>query len=578
MTQRVLLVAGAAIVAAALAVAVLAQDEKTSGDRGPLPTLDEMADSIGSEVMLPIQRGHVPGRSAEVFLVPKPHFYLAGDWDLTTLGTDDPWVSTAHPSPWRYVARVPLIFYGPGHIQSGKQIYDSVDLTDVAPTYAQMLNVDGLNAEGEVLRDVPVPGSRKRPRVILSVVIDGGGWNALQRHPDSWPTIARLGASGVSYLNATIGSAPSITGSIHANIGTGVYPITHGIPGNQMRAPDGSNIDTWLEDADGRYLRSPTVSELWDEQNANKPIVGTISYEGWHLGMIGAGAGRVGGDKDVAALWDVEIEDWWINEEYYEFPKAARTNDLDELESYERRLDPRDGLKDGDWFDHTLEELQEDKVRPGTPAFVRLTGDVVVETMREAAVGRDDLTDMFWVEMKMPDFAGHLWNVEFAEQADVLRETDNQINRFVAELDKLAGRGNYVVMISADHGQQPLPDYLGGWRINTDELQRDVQREFGDVVEKVTTTDIFFDMDAIENQGIDLDDVARWLGTYTIGENIPAARPGSNRVPRARLEETIFAGAFSTDYLQALTEEKIDSFGESDYEEGSFTISRGAED
>ncbi|MDQ4143105.1 MAG: alkaline phosphatase family protein [Actinomycetota bacterium] len=575
MTKRVLFVALAALVLSAGAIFVLGSDDggEQEAEHGETVSAEAMADALGTGVMLHVKRGHVPGRSAEVYLVPQPHFYLAGDVDLMTLGTDNPWTANAHPSPWNYTARVPLIFYGPGYAPSGKKVYEEVDIADVAPTYAEMLGVHDLDADGEPLTEV-LGGrtAKKNPKVVFSIVLDGGGWNALQEHPDSWPTIKELESGGTSYLNATIGSAPAITGALHATFGTGVYPVEHGLPGNQMRSPEGENVDTWLEEADGRYLESVTVSELWDEQNGNKPLVGTVSYEGWHLGMIGKGALREGGDKDVAALWHHEENEWWINEEYYELPNALAETDVERLERYEKALDPRDGLNDGDWFGHTLDELQETNVRPGHPGYVRFTGDAVIDTMREMKLGSDAITDMFWVEMKMPDFAGHLWNMVNPEQADVLRETDRQIARFKAELDKTVGRGNYVIMISADHGQQPFPDLLGGWRINTNELENDIQNEFGDVIEKVTTTDVFMDMQALEDEGLELDEVAQWLSGYTIGENVPANRPGADRVPESRLDDPIFAAAFSTDYIQSLDDAAIEGFGDSDYPEGDYTI------
>jgi hypothetical protein len=229
-------------------------------------------------------------------------------------------------------------------------------------------------------------------------------------------------------------------------------------------------------------------------------------------------------------------------------------------------------VEDGVWFGHALRELQGELPRPATPAFVRFTGDAVIDTMRESELGQDRVTDLFWIEMKMPDYAGHRWNMDAPEQSDVLRETDAQVARFKAELDRTVGSGNYILMITADHGQQPLPDTRGGWRINTQELEDDVEDEFGDVVEKVTTTDIFVDRKKISQAG--MADVAEWLGGYTIGENIPEARPGTDLVPRGRLNETLFAGAFSTRYLQDLTDDDIKSFGDSDFEEGSYTIDR----
>jgi predicted AlkP superfamily pyrophosphatase or phosphodiesterase len=115
------------------------------------------------------------------------------------------------------------------------------DIADLAPTYAQILGMDDFEADGAVLDELAESFPDKPPKIIFTVVIDGGGWNALQEHPEQWPFIRSLRREGLTYTNATIGSAPSITGALHATLGTGSHPLHHGIPGNQMRGPDGAN-------------------------------------------------------------------------------------------------------------------------------------------------------------------------------------------------------------------------------------------------------------------------------------------------------------------------------------------------
>lgn len=581
MSKRVFVVALSAVLAAAFAAYLLRPGADPLFPENA-PTETEMARSIGTDVMRNLYRGHVAGRSGEIMLVPKPHHFLIGNWPLESIGTAEPDVSTSHPNPWAYLARVPIVLAGDG-IPRGKDVERSVDIASLAPTFARVLDMEDFESDAPVLIE-SLPGTL--PKVIFTVVIDGGGWNALQEHPDSWPSIVRLRKQGTTYVNATIGSAPSITGALHATFGTGKYPIDHGIPGNQMRGPDGENTDTWLENADPRYLQEPTVAELWDEANGNKPIVATVSYEGWHLGMIGHGAQREGGDRDIAVLWDSETNEWWINEDYYELPSYLQETDLERLDRYEEELDPRDGLIDGTWFGNTLEDIRaysdpEDTtsaqlVRPATPAFVRLTGDAVVDVLRRERWGDDVLTDVFWVEMKMPDYTGHQYNMTEPEEADVIRETDRQIGRFIAELDRKVGRGNYLFALSADHGQQPLPDLRGGWRINTDELERDIEGAFGNILEKATPVDIYFDAEGLEREGVELADVARFLGSYTVGDNIPPGAPGSDRVPEARLGDTLFAGVFTTEFLQELSPGEIDSFGDGDFgEHGDLTSPPG---
>ncbi|MDQ3985058.1 MAG: alkaline phosphatase family protein [Actinomycetota bacterium] len=517
------------------------------------PTLEQMADEIGAEVMTHLYRGHVAGRSGEIMLVPKPHNYLTGEWDLRKLGTDTPETFVSHPNPWSYLARVPLVFYGPGYAPEALEVSIDADLTDVAPTYARLLDLEKFEADGRALDEILT--KKSSPRVILTVVIDGGGWNVLNRYRESWRTIARLASAGTMYTNATIGSAPSLTGPVHSNLGTGRYPITHGVPTNP-----------WLGLAHPGTLRVPTLSELWDESTGNKAIVAMMGYEDPHLGMIGHGAQRDGGDRDIAVFWDVDKFAWRTGEQFYELPDYLVPPDLDALETYERGLDLEDGAVDDAWRGHGIHLARE-----ATPAFATFTGDAVVQIMRNEPLGKDAITDLLWVEMKMPDAAGHVWNMVSPEEEEVLREVDRQIARFKSELDGSVGKGNYLIVISADHGQEPFAEVTGGWRINFRELARDLESEFGSVVEKVTLLDLQIDRSRIGSEGPTLLDVARYIGTYTLEENIPDGAPGADRVSPDRLNERLFAGAFPTDFLQELTPQKLKSFGDSAYPEGALS-------
>jgi Type I phosphodiesterase / nucleotide pyrophosphatase len=569
--KRTIAIASVAVLAAIVAAMQLRGVSEVSA---PVPPMDGMSDAIGSEVMDLIHRGYVDGRSGQILLVPRPHRYLAGRWPLTTLATDEPWLNTTHPNPWNYLSSVPLILYGPGVIKEGVEFDRRVDLTAFASTYAELLGMSDFEAATEPLTEAVETSRPQQLRAIVTVVIDGGGWNVLQRHPDSHPVIDELRAGGATYTNATTGSAPSITGAIHANIGTGFYPIDHGIPGNQMQTPRGApeegdpTTDTWRQEADPRYLLLPTVSELWDEANGNEPTVASVSYEGWHLAMIGHGAQRDGGDRDIAVLWEAERNEWWTNEEYFELPSYVPSIDLGRLEGYESELDERDGVEDGKWFGHTLNEIQEPPIRPGTTAFVRFTGDAAMAVMRNERIGDDDTTDLFWIELKAPDFGGHLWNMLGPEQADTLKETDRQIGRLKRYLDESVGRGRYVLAVSADHGQQPLPELFGGWRINTEELERDIEERFGPIIADMNSVELFLDEAEVEDADVRLDDVVEFIGGYTIEDNIPPGMPGSDLVPEGRFGERLFAGAFTGAYLTDLSADDIEGFGGSDYPAG----------
>lgn len=517
------------------------------------PSLEEMADDVGRDIMRNLQRGHVPKRSGEVMLVPKPHRYLTGRWDLRSLGSDEPETFVSHPNPWDYLAHVPLVFYGPGRVPRGEEVATSVDLADVAPTYADIVGLDGFQADGRPLNGITAT-TETVPRVIVTVVVDGGGWNLLRRYPDAWPNIKRLMSRGTTYTNATIGSAPSLTGAIHANLGTGYYPDRHGIPTNP-----------WFSVADPSTLRAPTVSELWDERTDNQAVVAMLGYEDPHVGMIGRGAQRDGGDRDIAVLWNRDELTWETNRSYYELPEYLQPADRDALGSYERRLDLSDGEVDGRWRGDDF-----DGIREATPAFATMTGDAVVEIIENESFAADEITDFLWIEMKMPDSAGHEWNMVAPQAEEVLRETDRQIERFRAAIEARAG-GSYLFAVTADHGQEPLAETTGGWRINLKEVEADIEAEFGPVVELVTTLDLQLDREQMERHDVEVQELVDYVATYTLGDNIPDGAPGSNLVAEDRLDERLFAGVFPSEFLQGLTAGEIESFGPSVYPEGELT-------
>jgi predicted AlkP superfamily pyrophosphatase or phosphodiesterase len=563
-------VLGVVVVAALVAGAAFWLLRKEEALPSSALTQEEMARSVGGPVMLDLVRGHVPGRSGDIMLVPKPNNYMISEWDLRTLEGDTPELKTTHPGPWSYLARVPIVLRGPG-IAQGREVARAVDITSIAPTYAAMLGMDGFTSPSPPLDEIQTTSALK---AIVTVVIDGGGWNLLDRYPNAWPNISRLMSEGTTFTSATIGSAPSTTGALHATFGSGYYPMQHGIPGNVLRDDDNEIVDVFYgKDSDLRYLKVPTVSELWDESNDNEAVVGTVSVENWHLGMIGKGSLREGGDKDLAAFWDREKEQWFVNEEYFTLPPALAFTDLDRLTALESEMDGRDGSSGDGWFGHDIDEIAANKnERPSTPAFTRFMGKGVIDVMEEARVGEDAITDLFWIEMKMPDSAGHAWNMIDPEVGDVLRQTDVEVGRLIDSLDRRLGRDGYVFTLSADHGQQPLADEDSGWRINTSELERDIVARFGDVVLNATPADLYLDLDGLDKEGVSAEEIALWIGTYTIADNIPDGAPGESLVPAERLDETLYAAAFTGEFL-ADPPIDIESLGAGDYgEDGDLPV------
>jgi hypothetical protein len=553
-------------VLAAVVVAAACTDEgevRTSPPAGA-PSVEEMAQELGTDVVGALARGYHPATSTDIAFVPQPGSTVVR-WSGEGLGTDAADPRTTHPTPWDYHQRVPIVFYAPGRIAPGRSD-GPVDITAIPRTLGALAGT--AFGGGQVLLD---HGSflGEPPKVIVTVVYDGGGWNVLEQWPESWPFLRQVMEGGLVYRNATIGSAPAVTSAIHANIGTGVYPSTHGVAEITGRRPDGSVGDLYFEEeTDPRLLLVDTLGDVWDRENANRAWVGMLGYESWHLGMMSRGTRAPGGDRDVAVLWHDEpgLGGFFVNEELYALPDYLPGEE--DLRERLAALDAEDGAVDGFWRGWDLEDP---KVVPATPAFVAHQGEALLEMIRREPIGEDGITDFLHVELKPTDFGGHLWNMIAPEEDAVIRAQDDVLRSLVQALDDKLGRGEWVLAYTADHGQTPKPETVGGVRIHPDLVGRRVDEYFGlQIVQKMTPSGLFLDREAMEDAGITLEDVARFVATYEYGDGLPADVDRST-IPPAELDRRVFAGVFPASYLAELDEATIAGLGPGAYPEGDLT-------
>ncbi len=528
------------------------------------PAVIDMARTLGRDVVGSLHRGYAPGRSGEILLVPEP-WTVVGRWGREIRGPDDP--RTSHATPWAYHQRVPIVLYGPGYVRGNVMPDRPVDVTDIAPTLASLIGSSFVAPDGEVLGEAHRPDRvAAPPKVVVVIALDGGGWNVLERWPEAWPVIRGLAREGTTYTNATIGSAPPLTAPIHANMGTGTYPRTHGMPEIVGRLPDGSIDEVYLSDGDPSLLEAETLADHWDRQTGDRAWAGLLGFETWHLGMLGHGAQIDGADRDVAVLWDRDDLEFWVNEDFYGLPEYLPAGEV--LAERLRELDRDDGALDGRWRGH---DLADPAIIPGTPAFVEYMGAALREIVAREPIGTDDTTDLLFVELKAADFGGHVWNMEGEETEAVLRAEDAVVGELLAAIEKRVGSDGYVAVVTADHGQTPNPVTTGGLRVDRDEVGGDVDRYFGrPIVQEDSPDDLYLDLEAMREAGITLEDVARFLGDYRYRDG---AAPGTDlsAVPDEVLDRRVFAGALPGPFVGRLTAAEIEALGPGVHPEGDLT-------
>ncbi|HET8784205.1 MAG TPA: alkaline phosphatase family protein, partial [Candidatus Limnocylindrales bacterium] len=194
----------------------------------PLPVQEAMATDLGSEYMELVRRTFIPRRSGDLQLLLAPFNSANYSQESLSLVPRDP--RTSHASVWMYLQRIPLVVHAPGRVAPSDS-EQRVTLADLAPTTAELIGFDGWPDDRE---GSPLPLSTTgtgAPRVVVTFVIDGGGWNVLDAFPDAWPNLKALMRSGANFRNAITGSFPAVTACAHATIGTGAFPHVHGITG-----------------------------------------------------------------------------------------------------------------------------------------------------------------------------------------------------------------------------------------------------------------------------------------------------------------------------------------------------------
>ncbi|MGZ4149196.1 MAG: hypothetical protein ACXVQJ_04075, partial [Actinomycetota bacterium] len=135
---------------------------------------DDAATLLGAEYMELVQRTYREGRSGDLQLLLAPFNSSNYAPESLSLVPDDP--RTSHASVWMYLERVPLVVYGPGIVEASDS-EQRVTLADLAPTTADLIGFDGWPSDRE---GRPLPGLRttsKTPKVVVTFVFDGGGWN-----------------------------------------------------------------------------------------------------------------------------------------------------------------------------------------------------------------------------------------------------------------------------------------------------------------------------------------------------------------------------------------------------------------
>ena len=246
----------------------------------------------------------------------------------------------------------------------------------------------------------------------------------------------------------------------------------------------------------------------------------------------------------------------WIsqNPDIYRMPRSwPRIERLDELVG--AYADP--GVDDR----YTLKGK---KAQCCTPPIIEYQGDIIEAAFDSEPIGEGPNTSLLYINVKAPDYAGHVYNYLSLRQKFALLETDRQIARVARILEERFAPGEYALIVTADHGQCPTVNLSGGVRLDPIQIEEDLARRFGrsiwPITESVVPSEIYLSRKAMLDAGITDADVAAWLRDYRYGDNIGPYVP-DEAIDRDRFDQPIFAAVFPRSFLEDVATADISRFG-----------------
>ncbi len=337
-------------------------------------------------------------------------------------------------------------------------------------------------------------GTQALPRIVLLLSID-------QLRPDRLDPalpggLGRIAREGRVFADAAHFHANTETCPGHATLLTGRHPGPAGVPLNdyidrasgksvycvQDDAPDARVLGAAADPGEGRSPRRMRATTLGDWMKAALPGSRVFAVSGKDRAAI-----TMAGQHPDGAYWfDKRPPGGFTTSRYYResLPAwaerwhgtdAARDAFLADVPpvwthatgspANAARADdtPWEVPRFGRVSPHPLRDTDRQKLLDQiffSPWLDTLTLDFARELVEQEDIGKGPGTDLLAISLSATDTVGHLYGPGSQEAMDALHRLDADLGRFLALLEKRAGEGGLLIVLTSDHGVLELPESL----------------------------------------------------------------------------------------------------------------------
>ncbi len=426
------------------------------------------------------------------------------------------------------------------------------------------------------------------PKLVVEIVIDQMRQDYLYRFWDLYGDdgFKRIVGAGFNFANTHYNYFPTYTAAGHACIGTGAVPSVHGIVGND-----------WIENETGKRMycsRDWSVQGVGTDTDAGKMsprnmkattfgdemrLASNFQSKVFGVSMKDRGAIMTSGHF-AKAFWFHETESNFITSTYYmdELPQWVKdfnaqnltdsflnetwdtsvpTEILDKYtEKDNSRFEGKFRGKSEPVFPYNLKELRKEnnnKLILSTPY-----GNTIALEFAKALIQNEKLgsfetgyPNVLTLSLSSTDYIGHLFGIRSMEVADTYIRLDKELGDFLNFLDTQTGEGQYVLVLSADHGGADNTGFLtsNGYEANRfqgslveKDLKEYLKNKYGeDLMTGYINLQIYLNEKRIDSLGLSKKDIVEDI------EQFLRFKPGVHKVFSS---ESVSKGLVSDDILK----------------------------
>ncbi len=343
----------------------------------------------------------------------------------------------------------------------------------------------------------------ERPKLIVAILIDQLRYDYLERFSDQFGEggFRLLTERGAFMTSANYEYGPTTTGPGHASFLSGATPDAHGVIGNEWFDRQTGKFVYCVGDPSAQGVGTLTTAGRMSPRN----FIGTnfadqlrLHFQSKVVGisMKDRGAILPAGKKPAGAYWFESASGNFVTSSYYKpelpgwveaFNQRKRASEFIGAK-WERLLDPKlytgedaaagEGTLSGEktsTFPHAIiSRMGEgfESIMP-TPFGNQLLLEFAKAAIDGENLGQGTQPDLLCVSFSSIDYCGHRFGPYSHEIQDITLRMDRQLADLLGYLDKKFGLANIALVLTADHGVAPTPEYAAAQGLDAERVDAD---------------------------------------------------------------------------------------------------------